>query len=91
MKQETDETRRRYNQGARENQRLKQKSVDLGQQVRMLLKELEESRGTVVTTGRDDLNLSSSEVSSSSQLISEKLVSFRSVRNSMEDFTTECI
>ena len=79
MKQETDETRRRYNQGARENQRLKQKTVDLGQQVRMLLKELEESRGNVVTTGRDDLNMSSSEVSSSSQLISEKLVSFRLV------------
>ena len=43
----------------------------------MLLKELEEAHGTIVTTGRDDLNVSSDEVSSSSHLISEKLVSFR--------------
>ncbi len=118
LRQEADNHRRRCGQATRESQRLKQQTVDLGQQVssaqlccvsvpwfvymfvaksrigilsnlihgaadvfqvRMLLKELEEARGTVVTTGRDDLNISSDEVSSSSQLISEKLVSFRSV------------
>lgn len=44
----------------------------------MLLKELEEARGTVVQmTDEDFQEDSSSEVSSSSQLISEKLVAFR--------------
>ena len=49
----------------------------------MLLKELEEARGRVVT--QDDVfNVSSSEVSSSSNLISEKLVSFRSIEELQE-------
>lgn len=42
----------------------------------MLLKELEEARGRVVHTDVD-LDLSSSEVSSSSLLISENLVTFK--------------
>lgn len=44
----------------------------------MLLKELEEARGRVVSTDIEmDADISSTEVSSSSQIISEKLVTFR--------------
>merc|ERR1712018_747120 len=74
----SDEATRLYNSVKRENERYKQQCADLGQQVRMLLKELEEARGVTVTH-HHDLNISSDEVSSSSQLISEKLVTFRSI------------
>lgn len=52
--------------------------LDWFTQVRMLLKELEEARGTVVRMSADgDDDDDDSEVTSSSHLISEKLVSFR--------------
>lgn len=50
-------------------------------QVKVLLKECEEARGSVVSTtssiGLDDLMKSNDEVSSSSEVISKKLVTFR--------------
>ena len=42
----------------------------------MLLKELEEARGRVVRSD-DDLNVSYTEVSSSSQIITDNLITFR--------------
>ncbi|KAK3745429.1 hypothetical protein QZH41_010253, partial [Actinostola sp. cb2023] len=59
----------------RENSRLKSLSADLSHQVQILLKECEETRA-----GKDKMTVSfSEEVTSSSQVISERLVSFRSI------------
>ena len=54
-------------------------NVSVVSQVRMLLKELEEARGTIVSSDvtMDTTDISVQEVSSSSQIISEKLVTFR--------------
>jgi hypothetical protein len=50
-------------------------------QVKVLLKECEEARGSVVSTtssiGLDELTRSHNEVSSSSEVISNRLVTFR--------------
>jgi hypothetical protein len=48
----------------------------ISSKVRLLLKELEEARGTVVSMSYD-AEISSDDVSSSSYVISEKLVTFR--------------
>ena len=74
---EADDNGRRSGQYQRDAQRLKQQTVDLGRQVKYLLKELEEARGGRVTTVHDDADLSSGEVSSSSQIITSRLVTFR--------------
>ena len=49
----------------------------------MLLKELEQARGTVVSTS-SMVEPSMAEVSSSSQVISERLVTFRSIEELQE-------
>ncbi|XP_022089783.1 nucleoprotein TPR-like isoform X2 [Acanthaster planci] len=72
----TDEAERRASMSAREIVRLKQQCTDLGHQVRVLLKEVHEAKGGPI---RPDLNVSSPDVSSSSNVISEHLVSFRSI------------
>ncbi|XP_033645246.1 nucleoprotein TPR-like [Asterias rubens] len=71
-----DEADRRANMSVREIIRLKQQCTDLGQQVRVLLKEVHEARGGPISA---DANVSSPDVSSSSNVISEHLVSFRSI------------
>ncbi|XP_053549834.1 LOW QUALITY PROTEIN: nucleoprotein TPR [Bombina bombina] len=60
----------------RENQRLELQVKDLSQQIRVLLIEVEEARGNYVE--RDD-NVSSDNISSSSEVISRHLVTYRSV------------
>ena len=53
----------------RENKRLKTLSGDLGRQVKVLLKEVEEARGGVASTSHDwSHDLSSDDVTSSSQV-----------------------
>ncbi|CAH1773591.1 unnamed protein product, partial [Owenia fusiformis] len=84
LRVKADDEFRRSNHLGRENERLQQETRDLGQQVRMLLKELEEARGTVVSKTDEDMNVSHNEVSSSSNLISEKLVTFRSIEELQE-------
>ncbi|XP_064626009.1 nucleoprotein TPR-like [Lineus longissimus] len=81
---ELDENHRRVGNLSRDNKRLQQQTVDLGLQVRMLVKELEEARGTCVSTSQDVANVSVGEVSSSSNLITEKLVTFRSIEELQE-------
>ncbi|CAH3021550.1 unnamed protein product [Porites evermanni] len=63
----------------RENDRLRNLSGDLSQQVQVLLKECEEARGGVVSSESGMHPMSSAEVTSSSQVISEHLVTFRSI------------
>lgn len=62
----------------RENKRLKMLTGDLGRQVQILLKECEEARGGVVSSSHDQSHdISSDDISSSSQVISTHLVTFK--------------
>nr|XP_002734339.1 PREDICTED: nucleoprotein TPR-like [Saccoglossus kowalevskii] len=58
-----DESERKAAQQLRENNRMVQQTSDLGQQVRVLLKEIEEARGHV--SGSHEAHVSSSDISSS--------------------------
>ncbi|XP_077991395.1 nucleoprotein TPR-like [Glandiceps talaboti] len=80
----SDESERKASQGTRENNRLRQQTADLGQQVRILLKEVETARSGHVSRVHSESNLSSSDVSSSSQIITEKLVPFRNIEELQE-------
>uniref|UniRef100_A0A803TS71 Nucleoprotein TPR n=1 Tax=Anolis carolinensis TaxID=28377 RepID=A0A803TS71_ANOCA len=60
----------------RENQRLESQVRDLSQQIRVLLMELEEARGNHVI--RDE-EVSSADISSSSEVITQHLVSYRNI------------
>ncbi|XP_033110270.1 nucleoprotein TPR-like [Anneissia japonica] len=73
----TDDSERKASQMMRENRRLQQQAGDLSRQIRALLKETAEANGTHVTD--TDGTVSSSDISSSSQVISEHLVSFRNI------------
>ncbi|KAK6990642.1 nucleoprotein TPR [Biomphalaria glabrata] len=77
LRADADDMRRRYGHIQRECTKYQQTSNDLSKQVHHLLKEVEELKGGRVV--RDELDVSSSEVSSSSNIISEKLVTFRSI------------
>jgi len=69
----------------RERDRMKTLCGDLGQQVRVLIKEVEEARGGMISNDYlDPPILSSNTVSSSSQVISEHLVSFKSIEELQE-------
>ncbi|XP_071964047.1 nucleoprotein TPR-like isoform X2 [Antedon mediterranea] len=72
-----DDSERKASQMTRENHRLQQQAGDLSIQVRVLLKELAEARGTRVIDVENPV--SSSDVSNSSQVISEHLVSFKGI------------
>ncbi|XP_062412025.1 translocated promoter region b, nuclear basket protein [Sardina pilchardus] len=77
LQKEADESNKRSSVLDRENKRCEQQLSDLSQQVRVLLIELEEARGNHVS--RDEEADSSADVSSSSEVISQHLVTFRSV------------
>ncbi|XP_041967516.1 translocated promoter region b, nuclear basket protein isoform X1 [Alosa sapidissima] len=77
LQKEADEANKRSSVLDRENKRCEQQLSDLSQQVRILLIELEEARGNHVS--RDDEADSSADVSSTSEVISQHLVTFRSV------------
>eukprot|EP00794_Sanderia_malayensis_P010976 gene10976-12139_t len=92
---EHEEATRKLDAAKRENQRLNVLCSDLGQQttiiscgeyaVRILIKEVEEARGGLVSSQYETPSIVSSDtVSSSSQVISEHLVSFRNIEELQE-------
>ncbi|KAG8436525.1 hypothetical protein GDO86_007580 [Hymenochirus boettgeri] len=76
MQDETDKANKCASMLERENQRLELQVKDLSQQIRVLLMELEEARGNYVQ--RDD-DVSSANISSSSEVISQHLVTYRNI------------
>uniref|UniRef100_A0A672JGB2 Nucleoprotein TPR n=1 Tax=Salarias fasciatus TaxID=181472 RepID=A0A672JGB2_SALFA len=76
LQNEADEANKRSSFLERENQRCELQLGDLAKQVRVLLIELEEARGNHVV--HED-EVSSADVSSTSEVISQHLVTFRSV------------
>ncbi|XP_029003449.1 translocated promoter region b, nuclear basket protein isoform X2 [Betta splendens] len=76
LQREADEASKHSSVLERENQRFELQLTDLSQQVRVLLIELEEARGNHVLHEED---VSSADVSSTSEVISQHLVTFRSV------------
>lgn len=81
LQNEADEANKRSSFLERENQRCELQLGDLAKQVRVLLVELEEARGNHVLHEEE---LSSSDVSSTSEVISQHLVTFRSVAELQE-------
>ncbi|KAM7409722.1 hypothetical protein PAMA_001286 [Pampus argenteus] len=76
LQKDADEANKRSSVLERDNQRCELQLSDMAQQVRVLLIELEEARGNHVL--HED-ELSSADVSSTSEVISQHLVTFRSV------------
>ncbi|KAM9832571.1 translocated promoter region b, nuclear basket protein [Neosynchiropus ocellatus] len=76
LQNETDEANKRSSVLERENQRCEMQIKDMAKQLRVLLIELEEARGNHVLPESD---VSSANVSSTSELISQHLVTYRSV------------
>uniref|UniRef100_A0A665W6N8 Nucleoprotein TPR n=1 Tax=Echeneis naucrates TaxID=173247 RepID=A0A665W6N8_ECHNA len=76
LQKETDEANKRSSVLERDNQRCEFQLADMAQQVRVLLIELEEARGNHVIHEEE---VSSADVSSTSEVISQHLVTFRSV------------
>uniref|UniRef100_A0A3B5B4R2 Nucleoprotein TPR n=1 Tax=Stegastes partitus TaxID=144197 RepID=A0A3B5B4R2_9TELE len=76
LQNEADEANKRSSVLERDSQRCELQLADMAQQVRVLLIELEEARGNHVV--HED-ELSSADVSSTSEVISQHLVTFRSV------------
>ncbi|XP_061093863.1 translocated promoter region b, nuclear basket protein isoform X2 [Conger conger] len=77
LQKEADEANQRASVLDRDNQRFELQLGDLSQQVRVLLIELEEARGNHVI--RDEEEVSSADISSTSEVISQRLVTFRGV------------
>ncbi|XP_075689568.1 nucleoprotein TPR isoform X2 [Rhinoderma darwinii] len=77
LQNETDKANKLSSVLEKENQRLELQVKDLSQQVRVLLIELEEARGNHVQ--RDDDDVSSANISSSSEVITQHLVTFRNI------------
>ncbi|XP_052390794.1 nucleoprotein TPR [Carassius gibelio] len=77
LQKEADEGNRRASVFERDNQRFEVQLGDMAQQVRVLLIELEEARGNYVMREEDEV--CSADVSSTSEVISQHLVTFRSV------------
>ncbi|NWR75475.1 TPR protein, partial [Centropus unirufus] len=76
LQEEADKANKNASVLERENQRLEIQVKDLSQQIRVLLMELEEARGNHVI--RDE-EVSSADISSSSEVISQHLVSYRNI------------
>uniref|UniRef100_A0A3B4UDA7 Nucleoprotein TPR n=1 Tax=Seriola dumerili TaxID=41447 RepID=A0A3B4UDA7_SERDU len=76
LQRESDEANKRSSVLERDNQRCELQLADMAQQVRVLLIELEEARGNHVVHEEE---VSSADVSSTSEVISQHLVTFRSV------------
>ncbi|KAM3915332.1 nucleoprotein TPR [Leptodactylus fuscus] len=76
LQNETDKANKLSSVLERENQRLELQVKDLSQQIKALLVELEEARGNHVQ--RDD-DVSSANISSSSEVITQHLVTFRNI------------
>ncbi|NXI40812.1 TPR protein, partial [Galbula dea] len=76
LQEDADKANKRSSVLERENRRLEIQVKDLSQQIRVLLMELEEARGNHVI--RDE-EVSSADISSSSEVISQHLVSYRNI------------
>ncbi|XP_053106844.1 nucleoprotein TPR isoform X2 [Hemicordylus capensis] len=76
LQEDADKANKRASVLEREHQRLEIQVKDLSQQIRVLLMELEEARGNHVI--RDE-EVSSADISSSSEVISQHLVSYRNI------------
>ncbi|XP_056131900.1 translocated promoter region b, nuclear basket protein [Lampris incognitus] len=76
LQKEGDEANKRASVLERDNQRCELRLADMAQQVRVLLIELEEARGNHVAQEED---MSSADISSTSEVISQHLVTFRGV------------
>uniref|UniRef100_A0A7N6F6B8 Nucleoprotein TPR n=1 Tax=Anabas testudineus TaxID=64144 RepID=A0A7N6F6B8_ANATE len=76
LQKETDEANKRSSVLERDNQRFELQLSDMAQQVRVLLIELEEARGNHVIHEEE---VSSADISSTSEVISQHLVTFRGV------------
>ncbi|NXN96308.1 TPR protein, partial [Rhinopomastus cyanomelas] len=76
LQEEADKANKRASLLERESQRLEIQVKDLSQQIRVLLMELEEARGNHVI--RDE-EVSSADITSSSEVISQHLVSYRNI------------
>ena len=80
LRMESEEALQQFRLTDRENKRLKSLTGDLRRQVQTLLKECEEARGGVVTSSHDlSRDISSHDISTSSQVISAHLVTFKYV------------
>uniref|UniRef100_A0A673I9N4 Nucleoprotein TPR n=1 Tax=Sinocyclocheilus rhinocerous TaxID=307959 RepID=A0A673I9N4_9TELE len=77
LQKEADESNKRASVLERDNQRFEVQLADMSQQVRVLLIELEEARGNHVMREEDEV--CSADVSSTSEVISQHLVTFRTV------------
>ncbi|XP_023716827.1 nucleoprotein TPR isoform X2 [Cryptotermes secundus] len=78
LRHEASEAQKAEAHHSRENARLKQEVVDLAKQVCFLLKEVEMAR-TGFSAGQSHMEESSSDITSSSQVISQALVTFGSI------------
>ncbi|CAH2312727.1 nucleo TPR isoform X2 [Pelobates cultripes] len=78
LQDDTDNANKRATLLERENQRMELQVKDLSQQIRVLLIELEESRGNHVQRDDDD-DVSSANISSSSEVITRHLVTYKSI------------
>ncbi|CAJ1060960.1 translocated promoter region b%2C nuclear basket protein isoform X7 [Xyrichtys novacula] len=76
LQKDADESNKRSSVLERDNQRFELQLADMAQQVRVLLIELEEARGNHVIHEED---VNSADISSTSDVISQHLVTFRSV------------
>ncbi|NXS65735.1 TPR protein, partial [Pandion haliaetus] len=76
LQEDADKANKHASLLERENQRLEIQVKDLSQQIHVLLMELEEARGNHVI--RDE-EVSSADISSSSEVISQHLVSYRNI------------
>nr|XP_033817183.1 nucleoprotein TPR isoform X1 [Geotrypetes seraphini] len=76
LQDDTDKAHKHSSVLERENQRLDLQVKDLSQQIQVLLMELEEARGNHVL--RDE-EVSSADISSSSEVITQHLVTFRNI------------
>ncbi|KAK1164025.1 hypothetical protein AOXY_G16008 [Acipenser oxyrinchus oxyrinchus] len=79
LQKDSDEANKRSSVLERDNQRAELQLTDMSQQIRVLLIELEEARGNHVI--RDDVGeeVSSADISSSSEVISQRLVTYRNI------------
>ncbi|XP_058890821.1 nucleoprotein TPR-like isoform X3 [Acipenser ruthenus] len=79
LQKDSDEANKRSSVLERDNQRAELQLTDMSQQIRVLLIELEEARGNHVI--RDDVGeeVSSADISSTSEVISQRLVTYRNI------------
>uniref|UniRef100_A0A8C8HYA9 Nucleoprotein TPR n=1 Tax=Oncorhynchus tshawytscha TaxID=74940 RepID=A0A8C8HYA9_ONCTS len=84
----TDEANKRSSVLERDNQRSDVQLADMGQQIRVLLIELEEARGNHVA---HDEEVSSADISSTSEVITQHLVTFRGVEELQQQNQLKCL